>query len=259
MQEGIPMCDEQAIRDLVQTWLTASAAGDLDQILTLMSDDIVFLTAGQKPFGKDAFAATSLAAKGKVRVEATGDVKEVQVSGDMAFCWVHLTITLRMAEGGEGKRLAGYSLSVLRKQDGRWIIARDANLVTPEPRRQGIHAAVPVFPAASVARSIVWYRDVLGFGSDPFGPPDDPVFAILRRDGAERMLQKAHGESGTVRAAPSEEGWNAYRRVADIHAVREAVLVRAPDASPIVMREYGCQEFNLTDPDGHVLVIGQCG
>jgi uncharacterized protein (TIGR02246 family) len=39
--------DEQAIRELVQTWLRASAAGDLDQVLALMSDDVVFLTPGQ--------------------------------------------------------------------------------------------------------------------------------------------------------------------------------------------------------------------
>jgi hypothetical protein len=26
-----------------------------------------------------------------------------------------------------------------------------------------------------------------------------------------------------------------------------------------VAREYGCQEFAVTDPDGHVLVFGQCG
>jgi hypothetical protein len=51
--------------------------------------------------------------------------------------------------GEELKRLSGQSLSVLRKQAGRWVIARDANFVTPE--RQ-LHAAVPVLRVASVAR-----------------------------------------------------------------------------------------------------------
>ena len=50
--------DESEIRALIQTWLTASAAGELDRVLALMSDDIVFLTPGQKPFGKAAFAKT---------------------------------------------------------------------------------------------------------------------------------------------------------------------------------------------------------
>jgi uncharacterized protein (TIGR02246 family) len=123
--------DEQAIRELVQTWLRASAAGDLDQVLALMSDDVVFLTPGQEPFGKQAFATASRASAGKIRAEGSADMQEVQVAGDLAYCRVRLTITLRTPEGAEVKRLAGYSLCVLRKQDGRWVIARDANLVTP--------------------------------------------------------------------------------------------------------------------------------
>lgn len=123
--------DEQAIRDLVQTWLKASSAGDLDQVLALMANDVVFHTPGQEPFGKEAFAAASRAAAGKVRAEGTADVKEVEVSGNMAFCRVHLNITLSTPEGAVIKRLAGYSMSVLRKENGRWVIARDANFVAP--------------------------------------------------------------------------------------------------------------------------------
>jgi hypothetical protein len=51
---------------------------------------------------------------------------------------------------------------------------------------------------------------------------------------------------------------NAHLRVADVHKARESALARVPDAPPIETREYGCQEFSLTDPDGNVLVIGQC-
>jgi hypothetical protein len=146
------------------------------------------------------------------------------------------------------KRLSGYSLSVLRKQNGRWVIARDANLVTPE---RAVHAAVPVFQVTSVARSITWYREILGFSADPVGPADDPVFAILRRDGVELMLQK--GQAKPV------QGWSAYIRVADVAALRDAALAKEPGVDPIVTREYGCLECTLPDPDGYVLAIGQCG
>jgi hypothetical protein len=54
-------------------------------------------------------------------------------------------------------------------------------------------------------------------------------------------------------------GLNAYLRVLDVRGVRESVLARVPDAPPIETREYGCKEFSLTDPDGHLLVIGECG
>ena len=61
--------DEQAIRQLIQTWIEASANQDIDQMLPLMSDDIVFLTPGQKPFGKQVFAAAARASARKVRLE----------------------------------------------------------------------------------------------------------------------------------------------------------------------------------------------
>ena len=95
------------------------------------------------------------------------------------------------APGRRARRRSGYTLTVLRKlSDGRWVISRDANLLTAEPARWGMESAVPAFRVANVARSMAWYRDVLGLVADPFGPPADPSFAILRRDGAELMLQK---------------------------------------------------------------------
>ena len=41
--------DEDAIRQLVATWLDASRAGDTDKVLRLMSDEVVFLTPGNAP------------------------------------------------------------------------------------------------------------------------------------------------------------------------------------------------------------------
>ena len=36
--------DERAIRELVQTWMTATKAGDIQTVLSLMTDDVVFMT-----------------------------------------------------------------------------------------------------------------------------------------------------------------------------------------------------------------------
>lgn len=49
--------DEQAICDLVETWLAATKKGDLATVLSLMADEVVFMVPGQEPFGKEAFAA----------------------------------------------------------------------------------------------------------------------------------------------------------------------------------------------------------
>jgi ketosteroid isomerase-like protein len=39
--------DEQEIRQLVATWMSATKGGDVKAILELMTDDVVFLVAGQ--------------------------------------------------------------------------------------------------------------------------------------------------------------------------------------------------------------------
>jgi len=91
--------DERAIRDVIGTWLRASAAGDNETVLGLMADDVVFLVAGRPPFGKAEFAATSDALRTH-RIEAASDVREVVVSGDMAYARSQLTVTMTPVAGG---------------------------------------------------------------------------------------------------------------------------------------------------------------
>jgi uncharacterized protein (TIGR02246 family) len=121
--------DERAIRELVATWMTASQAGDIETVLGLMTDDVVFMVPGREPFGKDVFAAASQGMKG-VRIEGTNDIRELNVLGDWAYLRGHIAITMTPPVG-EPVRRAGYTLTILRKgPDGRWRLARDANLLT---------------------------------------------------------------------------------------------------------------------------------
>jgi uncharacterized protein (TIGR02246 family) len=120
--------DERAIRDLVATWMAASQSGDVAAVLGLMADDVVFMVPGREPFGKDAFAAASQSMK-DVRFEGSYDIREIEVLGDWAYLRNHISISIT-PPGGEPVRRAGYTLSILRKQsDGKWVLARDANLV----------------------------------------------------------------------------------------------------------------------------------
>jgi len=41
--------DEQAIRSLVALWHSATASGDVETVLSLMAEDVVFLVAGRPP------------------------------------------------------------------------------------------------------------------------------------------------------------------------------------------------------------------
>lgn len=127
--------DERAIRELVATWMTASEAGNIDTVLGLMTDDVVFMVPGREPFGKEAFAAASQSMK-DIRFEGSYDIREIKVLGDWAYLRNHITVTMT-PPGGEPMRHAGYTLSILRKQtDGKWVLARDANLVMKISQRE---------------------------------------------------------------------------------------------------------------------------
>ena len=125
------MNDEQKIRSVIKKWMDASKDGDTETVLSLMTDDVVFLVAGQKPFGKEVFASSSAQMKSKVRFEGMSDVEEVKIAGEWAFVRSHLKVkTVTIPDGAVTSR-SGYTLSVFQKgQDGQWRIARDANLLT---------------------------------------------------------------------------------------------------------------------------------
>ena len=121
--------DESAIRDLVGTWMKASEAGDLNTVLSLMADDVIFMAPGREPFGKEEFRAASETMK-KVRLTGTSDIRELKVLGDWAYIRNYIEISVTPPNGTAMQR-RGYALSILRKQsDGTWVLWRDANLVT---------------------------------------------------------------------------------------------------------------------------------
>ena len=123
--------EEQAIRELVDTWLNASENGELNTILDLMADDVIFLVPGKEPFGKEEFAQNYNQMKG-VKLKTESDIQEIKVLGNWA--WMHniLKVTFTPSDGSPTTH-AGHVLTILRKnQDGKWVIARDANLLMPK-------------------------------------------------------------------------------------------------------------------------------
>ncbi len=121
--------DEQAVKDLVTIWLTATEKGDHERVLNLVSEDVVFLTSGRPPMHKSEFAA-GLAGLESFDLRMTGDIQEVKVFGDWAYCWNRLSISMKPKGGGTPINRAGDVLSVLQKQAGSWVIVRDANLLS---------------------------------------------------------------------------------------------------------------------------------
>jgi uncharacterized protein (TIGR02246 family) len=125
--------EKQKIREVIDTWMKASAAGELDRVLPLMAEDVVFLRPGQPDMrGREAYAAASRTMAGKIRFEGRSDIKEIQIAGDHAFVWNYLAVTVTPLPDGSPRNMAGNILSVFRKEpDGRWVLFRDANMLTP--------------------------------------------------------------------------------------------------------------------------------
>ena len=118
--------DESAIRTLVKTWMEASQNGNFETVLTLMTDDVVFMTPGKEPFGKAELSATSAAIK-DVNLEGKNEIVELKVLGDWAYARTHIEIAMTPPGGAKVER-EGYTLPLFRKApDGQWRIARDAN------------------------------------------------------------------------------------------------------------------------------------
>jgi uncharacterized protein (TIGR02246 family) len=125
--------DEEQIRQLVATWMAASKTGDVDTVLSLMAEDVVFLVPGRPPMGKGEFAAAARAqaGEGAPEIDGTSEIQEITVAGEWAFMWTKLKVVATPRDGSAPVVRAGHTLTVLRKERGRWVLARDANLLAP--------------------------------------------------------------------------------------------------------------------------------
>ena len=68
-----------------------------------------------------------------VSIDGVNDVQEIEVSGNLAYCWNRLSVTAKPRNGGTERRRSGYTLSVFKKfEDGKWRLIRDANLLSDD-------------------------------------------------------------------------------------------------------------------------------
>jgi uncharacterized protein (TIGR02246 family) len=124
--------DERAIREVHSTWIDAVNAGDLVRLLTLMTDDAVFLSPGQAPANRAGFSSNFPVVHQQARIRCSSELEEVVVAGDVAYTRSRDALSVAPRGGGEGTRLAGYRITVYRRQaDGRWLLARDAHTLSP--------------------------------------------------------------------------------------------------------------------------------
>jgi uncharacterized protein (TIGR02246 family) len=124
--------DERAIRELHAVWVEAVNAGDLARLLSLMTDDVVFLNPGRAPLTRKEFPDAFSIAHQQSRIRCVSEWQEVVVTDDIAYTLCRDSLSVRPRMGGGATTLTGHRLTIYRRQpDGRWLLARDAHTLTP--------------------------------------------------------------------------------------------------------------------------------
>jgi ketosteroid isomerase-like protein len=82
------------------------------------------------------FAATARAQSGQgaSQFDGSSEIQEIKILGDWAFMWAKLTVVVTPTGGAQSMTRAGYTLTILKKQSGKWVLARDVNMLVPVPK-----------------------------------------------------------------------------------------------------------------------------
>ncbi len=113
--------------------------------------------------------------------------------------------------------------------------------------------SMPVLQVADVRQSEAFYREVLGFRSHGFWG-DGPDFCIVQCGRVTIALDRSRDNA----PIPANQYWAAYVYVEDADALCE----RFRQAGAQIVREledmpYGLRDFDVRDPDGHLIAFGQ--
>jgi uncharacterized protein (TIGR02246 family) len=125
--------DEQLIRDLVATWIAATRDDDSQALLGILATGAVLLLPGRAPLTKTDIAKAAEGKRGnRPKVAVAREILEIEVLDNWAFLRTRLSETATSADGSSVTSWHGHTLTVLRKEDGTWKVARDANLAIRE-------------------------------------------------------------------------------------------------------------------------------
>lgn len=121
-----------------------------------------------------------------------------------------------------------------------------------------LNTVAPCLAVADVGDTIRWYEEKLEFKGDPFPEVEPYVFAILRRDGVEIMLQRLAGyEKPDFYAQRNGGVWDVYVRVSGVRGYYEAVREKVEIVKPLRRQPYGAWEFEVKDRNGYILVFSE--
>jgi uncharacterized glyoxalase superfamily protein PhnB len=120
----------------------------------------------------------------------------------------------------------------------------------------------PNLVVADLPRSLVFYRDTLGFELVATQPDTAPfVFAWLRQGPVNLFLNDAATSRADPKAGAHVKdgpgGIALYVTMTDIDAFHTRVRDTVSIIDPLETKFYGMREFTITDPDGFVLTFAE--
>lgn len=109
-------------------YVTAINSNNLDSLLGMLTDDVVYLAPNDKPYvGKSAVRPWLEGYLAAYKIHWDKPVQEFVVSGDWAFERYSYTSTDTPLDGGGPVVGTGWGLVIYhRDPDGKWRVARDA-------------------------------------------------------------------------------------------------------------------------------------
>ena len=121
--------DESPIAEILQVrdaWIAAVKAKDVDRLLSLLTEDAVFMHPNRPAvIGRAANRADLVTAFEKFQVDQRVVSDETVVAGEWAFDRAHVTTTITPVSGGNPVTVRSKTITILRRQpDGSWKIAR---------------------------------------------------------------------------------------------------------------------------------------
>ena len=118
--------DDLAIRTLFERWYRAMEDGNVAELISLVTADVIVKAPGSPPIlGSDALKQALTAFLESHTETVDYDVAEVEVSGQLAFARVSERATIQPKSGPQASVIDGMHLAILKRQpDGEWLLAR---------------------------------------------------------------------------------------------------------------------------------------
>lgn len=125
-----------------------------------------------------------------------------------------------------------------------------------------IKRMTPMLNVSDVHRSLRFYQEVAGFElRSPRQAVDEWRWATIQSGDCTLMLAESGGPAPhpSQISAQGEEGWPViyYFYPDDVVSLRGALRQKGFPVSKLRVTFYGMKEFELHDPDGHLLWFGQ--